>query len=47
MEKRADDLKKRGLALLASPAAFMLPKPVRDLIADLLALVADLARGKS
>ena len=46
MEQRADELKMRGLQLLASPAAVMIPRDVRALIADLLALVSDLAKGR-
>lgn len=46
MEEKAKQLQQRALRELARPAALMLPKPVRDLIVDLVALVADLARGK-
>lgn len=41
MEQRAEFLKRRGLGLIASPSALLLPKPVREVIVDLLALVAD------
>lgn len=46
-EHRAEELKTRGLRLLASPAALVLPRDVRALIADLLALVAELAKGRA
>lgn len=39
MESKAERLKREGLELLNSPSACLLPKPVRNLIADLLALV--------
>lgn len=35
------DLQQRALRELSKPAALLLPKPVRDVIVDLLALVAD------
>lgn len=43
LERRADELKQRGIRLL-NTQGMLLPKPVRDLIADLLAVVAELAK---
>ncbi|MHB1430394.1 MAG: hypothetical protein ACYCVW_17055 [Rhodocyclaceae bacterium] len=35
------EIQQRALRELSKPAALLLPKPVRDVIVDLLALVAD------
>lgn len=40
----ASDVQRRALGELAKPASMLLPKPVRDVIVDLLALVAELDR---
>lgn len=46
LKASADELKQRGLRLLYTQG-LLLPKPVRDLIADLLAVVAELAKQQN
>lgn len=43
LQKRAQALETRAAALLKTPAAYMLPGPVRELIGELVAVVALLA----
>jgi hypothetical protein len=43
MEQKAEELKQRGLKIL-NAEGLLLPKRVRDLLADLLALVAELSK---
>jgi hypothetical protein len=45
IEKRAEDLRQRGLLML-NTSGILLPKAVRNLLADLLCLVAEMAKGK-
>lgn len=46
LKASADELKQRGLRLL-NTQGMLLPKPVRDLIADLLVVVAELAKHQN
>lgn len=45
--ERARDIQRRALEVLSKPAALMLPKDIRNLIIDLVALVVALMEVKS
>lgn len=44
MFAKAKDIQTRALTALSKPAALMLPKDIRDLIVDLVALVVELTK---
>lgn len=46
LKTRADEIQRRADRALSSPAALFIPADLRQLIRDLVGLVADLSKGE-